>query len=120
QVGDEDPPGVHGDLRVRDHPPRLGQVEHHAVHSGLGDALVDVALLDAKAPGLLRIEEQGDVGRGASGEVRAELVADDLGAGAQESHRQCSGADTRLHDLNAGEDVGCHEDRPEVLRVDDL
>ena len=60
---------------------------------------------------------------GAAGEVVADLVAGDVAGGAdraQQRERERARADARLEDARAGEDVGEHQDRPEVLRVDHL
>ncbi len=59
----------------------------------------------------------------AVGEVVADLVAGHpaLRAGrAQECTGERAGPDARLEDARAREDVGEHEDRAEVLRIDDL
>src|SRR3990172_4245951 len=46
EVGEENPPGDERLCGVRDHVPRLGQVEDDTVHFPLLDPLVDVANLD--------------------------------------------------------------------------
>ena len=114
------PPGCSAPLGVLHDLPRLGQVEHDPVEVGLVDALVAVAELDAVALERLGAEERRDVRLGPVGEVLAELVADDVGAGPQHRHRQRARPDARLEDPGAREDVGQHQDRAEVLGIDHL
>ena len=111
RVGDEDPAGVQRPRRVLHDLPRLGQVEHDPVEVGLVDALVAVALLDPVARRHLVAEEGGDVLGRPRGEVLAQLVADDVGAGPQHRHRQRAGADAGLEHPRAREDVGQQQDR---------
>ena len=102
-------------------PPRLGKVEQDAVDIGDLDTVVDVAHLERERHAAT--EERFHVLASLSREVVAELVTDDLSERpdrAQERDRQRSGPDSRLEHSSAREDVGRHEDRPEILRVDDL
>ena len=116
QVGHQDPARAQGALGVLDDPPRLGQVEHDPVEPGLVDPVVDVADLDAVAVEHLLAEEGDHVGPGPVGEVLPQLVAGDHRAGPQQGHRQRPRPDAGLEDPGAGEHVGQHQDRPEVLR----
>ena len=75
RVGHQHAAAVHGAGGVLDHPPRLGQVEHHPVEVGLVDALVDVALLDRVPVERVAAEEGGHVLDRPVGEVLAQLVA---------------------------------------------
>ena len=114
-------PGCSAPLGVLDDLPRLGQVEHDAVEAR--SRRCPRSSRGAR-PGSARAPPR----RGTTatfcvrllGEVLAELVADDVGAGPQHGHRQRAGADARLEHPGAREDVGEHQDRAEVLRVDDL
>ena len=84
------------------------------------DPVVAVADLHPVAVTEIRPEERLDVLLGTRREVLAELVAGDVGAGAQQGHRQRTGADTGFEHACAGKDVGQHQDRAEVLRIDHL
>ena len=115
------PAGVQGVLGVLHHLPRLGQVEHDPVEVGLVDALVEVAdLARGSARARRSPRKAATLACARAGEVLAELVADDVGAGPQHRHRQRAGPDAGLEHPGAREDVGQHQDRAEVLGVDDL
>ena len=94
--------------------PRLGQVEHHPVEIGFVDALVGVADLDLVVRQRILTQERGHVALGPAGEVLPQLVTG--------HHRRPAPAssttrrpDPRLEHAGAGEDVGEHEDRAQVL-----
>ena len=101
--------------------PRLGEIEEHAVELVDVDAVVHVADLDVERAG--RAEERLDVAVRTVGEVVAELVAVHVTRGPIARSSVVVSApepDAGLEDPGTGEDVGEHEDRPEVLRVDHL
>ena len=119
QVGAEDPPG-------RSALSAWGSTRHGSGRSSttrsrpsLVDALVDVADLHpvARRPRPTRPPR-------CSGPVAAksvpQLVADHLGTGPQQRHRQRPRSHPGLEDPHAGADVRRDEDGAEVLRVDDL
>ena len=58
--------------------------------------------------------------RARSAKSGAQLVADHVGPGPQQRHRERPRAHAGLEDPHAGADVGGQQDGPEVLRVDDL
>ena len=96
----------------------LGHVEQDPVEAGLVDALGHVADLDPVRR--VGAERGRHVGLGPLGEVLAQLVADDGGAGPQDRHGEGARADAGLENALARPDVGRDEDGAEVLGVDDL
>ena len=96
----------------------LGHVEQDPVEARLVDALGHVPDLDPI--GRVGAQRRRHVGLGPLGEVLAQLVADDGGAGAQDRHGEGARADTGLEDPLPRRDVGRDQDGAEVLGVDDL
>ena len=83
---------------------------------------VVLEVADGELPGRVRPAEVAlDVLGGDLGEVRAALVAVQhalVADGAQQEAAERAGADPRLDDAGAGEDVGHRQDLPRVLGVD--
>ena len=96
-VGAEEPARAERLGRGLHHPPRLGQVQHHAVDLALLDPEVDV--LGADRQGDDRPEPRLDVPLGAARELLARLVGNHAAGGAdqpQQDERQRSRAHARL------------------------
>ena len=90
------------------------------VEIGFVDALVGVADLDLVVRQRILTQERGHVALGPAGEVLPQLVTGHHRAGPHQRHRQRRRPDPRLEHAGAGEDVGEHEDRAQVLGVDHL
>ena len=86
QVGADDPTGAECHLGMRNHPPRLGEVENDPIQAPLLDPVVDVAQLHPVVGPVAN--HGGHVDLGPLGEVLAQFVADDRGPSAQHGHRQ--------------------------------
>ena len=119
EVGAEDPARPQRLLGMGQHLPRLGQVEQDPVEAPLRRSprrrRGSPPGSGAPSPTMAATLRPGPVG-----EVLPQLVADHLGAGPQEGHRQRPGAHPGLEHPHARGDVRLDEDGAEVLRVDDL
>ena len=120
RVGEDDPALAQGLRRMGNHLPGFGKVEQHPVEVRLVDSPVGVADLHVVAVEFLGTEHRLHVPERPLCEVLPDLVADDLRPCPEEGHRERTRPHTRLQHAHSRPDVGQHQDRAEVLRIDHL
>lgn len=103
---------------MADDPPWFREVKENPIDVLFLDSLIDIADLDTVARVLTK--QIPNICLGPLREILADLISDDRTSRSKRDQRQCTAPHTGLEYSSAGKQIGRHENRSEIFRIDDL